>query len=457
MATKIESNIIGEIRNTRIKNFSLPEAFRELIDNSRDACATKIKVYQTDDGDLVIEDNGRGFSSQQSLEHAFFFNMSDKKPGEGIGQHGIGFKDAATKFSSSTSIHSGKLIASVNWDEICMGTSEPVVNSATAANFEGTRITLESFSEKRKHPIKFETITRSYYPAMKAGKLSIEFNGVSQHAPALPKFKEEINESLKFRGKKATVVGGTFKPSDKARDTWAGYNVFVKGRLIGKGNITTMGVGDTMCSNFCFMVFLDDGEDAWALDRNKNTVGEPDELSQLLSLIYDSYTRPLLKRAEEQSIEVSLKAIEDEINAALAGKAGNQRRTKKGKKKGTIDGTGKGSRKRRTFTDDAEGDYSSQGRIDNKNTRRRTSFKFVDLGGTTLGQVVPFAKGVSIEINSSHTKVSEWNAAKGQVILDQVRQIASLYYNLQANWRYDSAKDRVNGILRDQGEELYGI
>jgi hypothetical protein len=86
-------------------DWGLWEVLRELRSNAEDT-RTKVNMYLTDDGDMIITDEGEGLAIRQLL-----FGVSEKSVDNAIGQFGEGLKLALlvlTRLSMLCDIYSGK-------------------------------------------------------------------------------------------------------------------------------------------------------------------------------------------------------------------------------------------------------------------------------------------------------------------------------------------------------------
>jgi hypothetical protein len=202
------------------------------------------------------------------------------------------------------------------------------------------------------------------------------------------------------------------------RRFWHGYNPFYDGRLIGDGRITTSGVGDEACSNFSFQLDLFDDEERWVLATNKDAV---DELNDAIDTCYWRYTRPLLKKAAAQAQKIELRSVEDAVNDRLA-ETGNQTRRRNRGRKGTVSPTQTGPTKKRTNTAREDGRYIGG----NGSRGSSIQFRFVSLGGETLGNCLQHGDGVLVEANLDNGFIARNKASQ-----DSIFGIAKLIYTFR--------------------------
>ena len=371
-ARELKINVGSTLVRLRNQNFTLQSALLELIDNSIDAGANNVCIHESESA-LFIEDDGNGF---EDIFRAFDIGES-RKVGQ-IGRYGVGLKDASVKYSRKTTISSRGKSASCDWDAaIETGHAEIVPEKCS---IHSTVIAWWDFDELYKSAIQTHEIRRCYALAL-ARNLNIEVNGVKLMPIEQPIFIESINESFQYEDKKVRVIGGIFNPNDENRKSWAGYNIYYQGRLIGPGRIMDSGMGDTACSNFSFVVELEDGDARWVLATNKDSVDGSDVL---LDYIFHTYTRPLLKKAEVQTIDVALREVIDAVESTCSIR-GNITRSPRINKETRGEVQKQGRPKQNTFSADGGGNYSGGhvGKLNDGGLR----LNFVELDGETLGEV----------------------------------------------------------------------
>jgi hypothetical protein len=201
-----------------------------------------------EEGNLVITDNGEGFAN---LARAIDLGESGKTGR--IGRYGVGLKDASLRFSQTTRISSQGKQIEIPWEDIVNRIVPPTIDEPIPSEVvKGSRIELIGFRERFQGQIPTMTIRRGYWPLLSRGSLVIRINGVALAPLDLPAFTERIEFDIDFEGKRVSVFGGLYRHDDPMARTWAGYNLFYKGRLIGNGRITDHGVGEECCTNFAF-------------------------------------------------------------------------------------------------------------------------------------------------------------------------------------------------------------
>lgn len=435
---RIRANIAGVLRRSRYQSFPLTKAILELLDNSVDAGATRIDIKEVN-GDLIIEDNGRGFDD---IFAGLIIGESNKE--DSIGRYGVGLKDATIKFSDTTTIESRGKRVSAPWTEIITGDHNGDIDDESIADDGLTRVILEGYQCLRStQAIKNDEIKRTYLPLLEDSQLIISICGEVLRPIGLPQFTELLEEEFEYRGKQVRLTGGAFKSDDPMRQVWAGYNPYYKGRLLGPGRITSHGVGESGCTTFCFMLHLSDREESWELATNKDSVSD---LEALLEHCYDTYTADLLKRSVEAGREIELKEIEQSITDKLNGK-GNQRR-KRERGKPPVKPTGTGSPHQTTHTADADGDYDDP---DGENRRKKFHFKLQPLSGSTLGAVQPSGRLIVITGNLNNAFVKEHQSNEPALLC-----FAHMAYSMHSTFaKVDTVPDELlSDVLSSVGVEL---
>ncbi len=245
-----------------------------------------------------------------------------------------------------------------------------------------------------------------------------------------------LEEEFGFRGKRVRVKGGIFYPDAPERRVWRGYHPFYNGRLIGEGRITNRGVGDYGCGEFCFLVELVDGEEKWQLATNKDDV---EELDLLLEHCFDCCTEGLLKKAAEEAREFETLLQEELVNELLAG-TGNQTR-KKGEKEGRVSPTETGPKKVRTRTATTSGDY-----LDRARSGGAVQFRLKDLGGVSLGDLVPVGRNRMLVTLNTSNKLVRRNRTNVDFLIGEVGPIYHFYHELR---KQDLGADEIIARVLD--------
>ena len=448
MGYQITVDTPGLLAAMREKDLPLNHALLELIDNSVDAGAKSIRITDTTDDDLEISDDGSGFAD---LSEAVTLGNSSKASGQ-IGRYGIGLKDAVLRYSNATVVRSRGKSIRVPWLDIILYRVPPETPDVEDAQDDGrTVLVLEGYKERAKgRPRNVPEICRTYWPLLKSGSLTIEWNGQPFTATPLPAFTKAIDVSFDFRGKKVRLCGGIYKPNDPQHELWKGYNIFYNGRLIGPGRITDVGVGDEGCTAFSFIVHLIDGEESWDLSTNKTQVEDADEL---LAHCYDDYTRPLLIEGAEQSTEVELKDIEDIVNEA--GKSdcrGNRTQGPIVNHSGSAKETGDGPKKKRTFTKTRPGEYVAG--PDKSHKRKSYDFKFTTLAGERLGELTAGRSRPIITLNLGNAFVAKHRRCAATILGLTMSAYGQYQTALRENLEF-GAVSIVNASLAEIGSELH--
>lgn len=436
--TPLKIDVAGTIRRIRNQRFPVENALMELIDNSLDAKATEIKIQQYGQ-DLIISDNGEGFSDPSES-----FNIGQSSKTEGIGRYGVGLKDASIKYSKETVIFSRGKCASCDWEE-AIQTGLPQIILEEGPTWPGSKIEWRGFMSQCRRSIKTEEIQRTYAPFL-SGIGSISINGIALPPLPLPVFTESIDSLLEYEEKSVHIKGGIFSHSDPARRDWKGYHIFYNGRLIGSGKILNSGTGDINCANFCFCVeILDSPEGSkWVLATNKDAVEGQDEL---LDYIFHSVTRPILKRAEQESIDVETRQLVADVES-IFNENGNITR---GPRKNTSEAKKEhkpGSPKARTFSATREGEYhrSNTG----KPSKGGLQLSFHELDNEALGEVA-CTKKLLVTLNKSNPFI-----AANMKSLPVMKAVAVLIYGFHRSIASSdlAAETVVNNALGISGQSM---
>jgi hypothetical protein len=390
----LEIDVANTLNFIRNRTFPLQNALAELIDNSLDAGASEISI-SLQRADLHIQDNGRGFTDAAA---AFDIGRSSKT--EGIGRYGVGLKDASIKYSDSTTIYSNGIAAHCDWDASMQSGDAPLIEIESGPTEKGSLIIWHGFMKRYRQAIQTDLIRRCYGPFLEKGN-SILVNGASLTPLPFPEFTATLNETIEYEDKLVTVRGGIFRHDDPARRDWKGYHLYYNGRLIGPGRILTSGTGDVNCANFCFTVELVDGpQSRWILATNKDGVEGADEL---LDYIFHSLTRPMLKDAEQQHIDVELRSIIDAVESSF-NETGNITRGPRTPGKGGKEGTGRGAKKKNTFSADTEGKY--RGGYRGKPAKGGLQLDFQELDTDAVGEVSE-GKKLIVVLNKNNAFIRE--------------------------------------------------
>jgi hypothetical protein len=431
---ELKINVASTLVRLRNQNFKLQSALLELIDNSIDAAAKNIRIRESENA-LFIEDDGNGF---EDIFRAFDIGES-RKLGQ-IGRYGVGLKDASVKYSRKTTISSRGQSASCDWEAAMeTGNAEIVPEKG---GIDSTVIAWWDFRYLYKYPIQTQEIRRCYALAL-ARNLNIEVNGVRLLPIEQPAFLESIDETFDYEDKRVRLSGGIFNPNDENRKSWAGYNLYYQGRLIGPGRIMDCGIGDTACSNFSFIVELEDADERWVLATNKDSVDGSDAL---MDYIFHTYTRPLLKKAEAQTIDVALRQVIEAVESTCSVR-GNITRGPRVNTDTRGEVKRQGRPKQNTFSADGEGHYSGGhiGKMNDGGLR----LHFVDLDGETLGEVVMQNK-LLVSLNKLNPFIAE-NISNIAVM----KAVAVIIYSMHRCAPNDLwTKDVIDNALQIAGQNL---
>lgn len=433
-ARELKINVANTLVRLRNQNFKLQAALLELIDNSIDAMARQVSIRERDNN-LYIEDNGNGF---EDVSRAFDIGESGKV-GQ-IGRYGVGLKDASVKYSRKTTISSRGRSASCDWDDAMQHGNAEIIPAESEV--QHTQIVWWDFADLYKHAIQTQEIRRCYALALKRN-LTIEVNGTRLEPIPQPAFVETLDATFDWEDKRVRLSGGIFSPNDEHRKSWAGYNLYYQGRLIGPGRIMDCGMGDAACSNFSFIVELEDADSRWVLATNKDSV---EGSEALLDYIFHQYTRPLLKKAESQAMDVELRRVIEAVEATVNTTGGNITRGPRQNTHTREEPKSEGSPKRNTFSADREGKYcgSHLGKLGTGGLR----LNFVEFDGDTLGEVA-LQNRLLVSLNKSHSFISE-NLSN----LPVMKAVAVLIYAMQRSATDMFPKEVIDNGLLIAGENL---
>jgi hypothetical protein len=431
---ELKINVASTLVRLRNQSFTLQSALLELIDNSIDAGAKNVSIQESENA-LFIKDDGNGF---EDIFRAFDIGES-RKVGQ-IGRYGVGLKDASVKYSRKTTIMSRGHAASCDWDEAMeTGTAEIVPEKCS---IDSTVIAWWDFRTIYKNQIQTQEIRRCYALAL-SRNLNIEVNGLKLLPIDQPVFLESIDQTFKYEDKRVRLIGGIFNPNDENRKSWAGYNLYYQGRLIGPGRIMDCGMGDTACSNFSFILELEDADERWVLATNKDSV---EGLEPLLDYIFHTYTRPLLKKAEAQTIDVALREVIEAVESTCSVR-GNITRGPRANTETRGEVKRQGKPKQNTFSADGKGHYLGGhfGKINNGGLRLNFSY----LDGDTLGEVAMQSK-LLVTLNKGNPFIVD-NMSNIPVM----KAVAVIIYSMHRCSPKDLfPKDVIDSALQIAGENL---
>ena len=439
---QLEVSIPGIVREKYNADVSLPAAAYELIDNSIDANATRIEIVKGDD--LTIKDNGDGFDDIMEGLKIGESHKGDEK----YGRYGVGLNIACTRFSNKTEIYSKGKQVHADWLNIIQtGSTDNNILIDDHENSDETIIILKEFKTRAKSKHwRLNDIQKVYKPKLDSGGITITVDGEKLSSLPMPKFTKYIEKEFQYNGKKVELKGGIFDRSDVNGRAWRGYNPYYLDRMIGEGSITNKGTGNFACDNFSFQVnFIDGDKSKWQLSTNKDAIAEMDEV------IYECYmrfTKELIKKASEDVQDVSIKDQIDGINNLLQGSlSGNQTRTRRGGKNGSVKPTGDGSKKAKTQTAVKEGSYQ---RADNKTkTKCLLKLQASSWQNSRIAECLEMEEFLLVRINKSNRFVSQ--CLKDTTFV-QGHDLARWIYCVWKN----NDRDTFEKIMLATGEQMTG-
>jgi hypothetical protein len=433
---------------------SVDTCMKELIDNSIDAGASSIRVFELG-GDLTVEDNGCGFAD---LSTALVFGKSTKKGDRKVGRYGVGMKKACVKFSNATKIQSRGKEIYVDWEGIIEnGASNevPIHDSGDGP----TAIVLEDFEVRRgsRKPIDSLHLSKVYGLLIENGSAMISVNGKDLDPLPLPQIEQILEKEVEWRGRKARIKGGVYPTNDPQRSTWSGYYPYYNGRLITDtgGGIHSAGLGELTIQNFCFLVDLVDGEKPWQLSTHKDGV---EDLDDFLEHLYDEVTRSILEEAEKKQRNNEDKEIEKQLNRWVSEnpKVVNGIRSVDQNNSGSVTPKGTPRKRRRSEEWDSDGDYQpASPSVTDKGYR----VFFEDIDGLTLGCCSVHAKFVAIKFNTNHPWVQE-NRKKPEVIgpvASSIKTAEKVQQKQSQGFSLPMFYDELMGYLGEEFAKQYSL
>lgn len=344
------------------------KALAELVDNSFDAKATRV-VIETVGRTVVVSDDGKGMKDVRAA-----VTLGDHQSQDGIGMYGVGLKDAwlscgdKIRIETVNAKHRQTLTVDIaQLDDNWMGPS-PEIEDAKSET-AGTRITLY-LRKSKKRPLDnaFEKLAWVFGPAIDQGNQIIWQTSKSKKRPLtaakLPLMRDEVHESFAIDGKEVDIHIGLMRDGEKIKG--GPFWIQHKHRIIESSSIGAKG---RSAFGMAGKIVLGDG---WTFTKNKDSIDDSiDELeTQIHARIWS-----ILRKAEQQSINVESQQLQAEIKAGLDSAIGNLKREKRTQKAGSV------------------------GSVEPKNsgTKRRHAAKISDLAGSIKDSSKGRSRGFTVD------------------------------------------------------------
>lgn len=294
----------------------VPSALAELIANSYDACAKKvyIKLYDTPDIEIVVEDNGTGMTFNEINSLFLIIGRNRREEGDTktpcgrkpTGRKGLGklaFFGISDGIEITTMKKAEKTTFTLDWDDL-MGTES---GKPYKPNFKlekchkkttGTIITLRKL--KRKTVFNLEEVAYSLsryfnfydkdfdvYISLNNGK-EIKIDNKLKYSRIVPQFKWEfpgtsIDFDKKFKYARK-IVGKLFSPEKPLQPGYRGITIFSNGRLVNKPEffgISESGHFYSYLTGFLDLDFIDDWQEDVISTNRQSLNWDNEELLEL--------------------------------------------------------------------------------------------------------------------------------------------------------------------------------
>lgn len=345
------------------------KSLAELIDNSFDAKATRVKI-QCVGKTVVVTDDGKGM---QNIATALRMGGHESHGGEALGRYGVGLKDAWLSSGDRVEITTTRngLTSQIDFSRNAIKHVDgkwmlPTPKSVETGAQSGTRIVLH-LREGKNRPGSdvWEMLEWAFSPAMGLGKQIVQGSDKTQRALSpckFPALSESVNETFDVCGKSVTIHIGILA---------AGESIF-KGPFwiqYGHRNIvgTSIGVKEFSETHMAGVVTLREG---WKLTKNKDDF---DDLKDELAEAVHARIKHLLIKAESMSQDVESSAMTAAIAGMLNAAISNPKREKRTPTKetsGTVVPASTGRQRKKA----KQIDPSKSGSILELSNNRRTGF-----------------------------------------------------------------------------------
>jgi hypothetical protein len=291
----------------------------ELLDNSTDAGASEIEITFNGD-ELIVSDNGRGVPDLETML-AIGGHQSTSEDEDDIGRYGVGFNDAASRIGHIVQVDTcngmARLRSRVDWTKINDSwTVDYSERPASAADGTFTRLTFSGLDRKlvKFPPSLIDDFEYDFSPGLRNG-LKITINAERLKPKDPPALLEEMRIDDFFEDRHFRLLAGI--KADGSEPNRFGYDVAYKNRLILRRD-HRQAFGDYSPSRiYCYLELLGDGEEDWALAKNKQYFSERDALYEFLL----PKIEPLLKKADEMGTDLKFRNLENLGSFLLSGAA----------------------------------------------------------------------------------------------------------------------------------------
>lgn len=381
------------------------KSLAELVDNSFDAKATRVKIQRTGKT-VAISDDGRGIPN---IGTAIRMGGHDAHGGQCLGRYGVGLKEAwlsagdRIEITTSRNGTTSHLDFSKDAIEYHNGLwMLPTPKAIDTGSPSGTKIVLHLRDGKNPPGNDaWEMLSWAFTPAMGLSKQILAGTDKKQQLlqPCkFPSLSESVHETFDVCGRSVTITIGILAPGESIfkGPFWVQY---------GHRNIvgSSIGVGDFSDSNMAGTITLKEG---WKLTKNKDDF---DDLKDELAPAIHERIKSMLIKAEQMSEDVESSAMTKEIAGMLNAAIANPKREKRNQTReqsGTVRPAATG-RKRRSA---AKIDPSNPGSVEISN--RKTGFS-ISWNGNDDGRVGEYDYHANrVKLNLLHPFVKAQKDAK---------------------------------------------
>lgn len=338
----------------REKTFNWRLAFCELIDNSFDAKADRIRIEMRN-RKMRFVDNGVGAENPAIL---LVQGRRKQHSGQTLGRYGVGASDAFMwlygtttitscdgKFTRHTQVRWSDIAEMQDWPQLTVSTGDKNRGVESGRLFEKNGTCIEIDGHIRNNP-PYENLVKdlgfTYWPGLEKQRRKITFYQgkkaieVTPFKP--PRFKQNEFRTVTFEvnGKKVTATGGNVM--ENAENRHPGFNVSYDYRVIYDSD--ERAAGDKSVDRFFCHVELDS---RWMLGRNKDRIGgSANDEAELWSRLGDEFG-DLIDKSNDRELRLALANIEEWLEGAMEYRSRVAVKRDSGEGKGSHPKTGTGS------------------------------------------------------------------------------------------------------------------